>query len=58
MNERGIGKIEKYQILKDEISRMRGMKKVPVIPVAVGALCVILSGFKKYTAAIGTYMKV
>ena len=35
---------------------MWGMKEVIVIPVAVGALGAILSGFEKYVAAIGTEM--
>ena len=37
---------------------MWGMKEVIVIPVAVGALGAILSGFEKYVAAIGTEMRV
>ena len=38
MNEREVGKTEKYKVLKDEIARMCGMKEVIVIPVVVGAL--------------------
>ena len=58
MNEREVGKIEKYKMLKDEIARMWGMKKVIVIPVVVGALGAISTGFEKYVAAIGIEMKV
>ena len=47
MNEREVGKIEKYKVLKDEIKRMWVMKKVIVIPVAVGALGAISTGFEK-----------
>ena len=36
VNERQVGKIEKYKVLKDEIARMWGMKEVIVIPVVVG----------------------
>ena len=38
MNEKEVGKMEKYKMLKDEITRMWGMIKVIVIPVVVGAL--------------------
>ena len=41
-------KIEKYQLLKDEIVRIWGMKKVVVIPVVIGALGVISIDFHKY----------
>ena len=47
VNEREVGKIEKYKVLKDEIKRMWVMKKVIVIPVAVGALGAISTGFEK-----------
>ena len=35
LNEREVGKIEKYKVLKNEIARMWGMKEVIVIPVVV-----------------------
>ena len=38
LNEREVGKIEKYKRRKDQIARMWGMKEVIVIPVVVGAL--------------------
>ena len=38
MNEREVGKMEKYKLLKDEIARMWGMIEVIVVPVVVGAL--------------------
>ena len=37
---------------------MLSMKKVIVIPVVVGALGAISTGFQKYVAAIGIEMKV
>ena len=58
MNKREVGKTKKYKMLKDEIARMWGMKKVIVISVVVGVLGGISSGFEKYVAAIGTKMKV
>ena len=58
VNEREVGKIEKYKVLKDEIARMWNMKEVTVIPVVVGALGAISTGFEKYIAAIGIEMRV
>ena len=58
VNEREVGKIEKYKVLKDEIARMWDMKEVIVIPVVVGALSAISAGFEKYIAAIGIEMRV
>ena len=58
MNKREIGKIDKYKMLKGEITRMWSMKKVIVVPVVVGALGAISTGFEKYVAAIETEMKV
>ena len=47
VNKREVGKIEKYKVLKDEIARMWDMKEVTVIPVIVGALGAISTGFEK-----------
>ena len=58
LNKREVGKIEKYKVLKDEIARMLGMKEVIVIPVVVGGLGAISTGFEKYIASIGIEMKV
>ena len=41
-----------------EITTVWGIKKVTVIPVVVGALGEISTGFKKYIAAIQIEMKV
>ena len=45
-------------MLKDEIKRMWGIKKVIVIPLVVGVSGAISTGFQKYVAAIGIKMKV
>ena len=58
VSEREVGKTEKYKLLKDEIARMWDMKEVIVIPVVVGALGAISTGFEKYIAAIGIEMRV
>ena len=47
MNETETEKIEKNKMLKDELARMCYMKKVTVIPVVVGALGAIPTGFEK-----------
>ena len=51
-------KIEKYKVLKDEITRMWDMKEVIVIPVVVGALGAISTRFEKYIAASEIEMRV
>ena len=43
VNEKEIGKIEKYRMPKDEIVRLWGMKKLTVISVVAGALADILT---------------
>ena len=58
VNEREVGKIEKYKVLKDEIARRWDMKEVIVIPVVVGALGAISAGFEKYISTIGIEMRV
>ena len=58
VNKREVGKIKKYKVLKDEIARMWDMKEVIVIPVVVGALGAISTGFEKYIAATGIEMRV
>ena len=45
-------------MLKDEIVRIQGMKKMIIISVVTGALGAILTGFKKYVVAIRIKMKV
>ena len=46
-------KIEKYQLLKEEVGRMWGTKKIKVIPVVIGALGAISEKFDKHTEEIG-----
>ena len=58
VNERELGKIAKYKVLKDEIAKMWDMKEVIVTPVFVGALAAISTGFEKYIASIGIEMRV
>ena len=58
MNKRKVRKIEKYKVLKDEITRVWDMKEVILIPVVVGALGAISTGFEEYNTAIGIEMRV
>ena len=58
VNERKVRKIVKYKVFKDGIARMWGMRVVIVIPIVVGALGAISTGFEKYIAAIGIEMRV
>ena len=45
VNKRQVGRMKEYKILKDEIARIRDMKKMTILPVVVGALGAISSGF-------------
>ena len=53
MYGREAGKIEKYKMVTDEISRMWCIKKATVNPVGVDA-----TGFEKYFAAVAIETKV
>ena len=55
VDEREVGKIETYIVLKNETARMWDMKETAVV---VGALVAISTGFEKYIAAIGIKMGV
>ena len=43
-------KLEKYQLLKDEIAKVWCMRKVIVVPVVIGALGAVSVNFKEYDA--------
>ena len=47
------GKIEKYQDLRQEIAHLRGMKKVQVIPIVIGALGMISQKLEMRLGKIG-----
>ena len=51
-------KIEKYSLLKDKNARLRGMKKVFVIPIVVGALETVTSKFEKYIESLGIEIRI
>ena len=51
-------KIKKCSLLKDEIARLKQMKKVVVIPIIVGALGIITTKFEKYIESVGIEIRI
>ena len=45
MKDKELEKLEKYQLLKDEIAKLWRMRKVIVVPVVIGALGVASVNF-------------
>ena len=54
MEDKELEKIEKYQLLKDEIAKVWQMQKVVrvVVPVVIGALGAVSGNFKMYMKQI------
>ena len=52
MKEKELEKIEKYELLKDEIAKVWHMQKVIVVPVVIGALGAVSINFKEYMKRI------
>ena len=50
-------KLEKYQILKDEIAKVWRMRKGIVVPVVNGALGAVSVNFKEYVKRIGVNVR-
>ena len=57
VKDKELEKIEKYQLLKEEVGRIWGVKKVKVIPVVIGALGAISDKFDKHTEEIGVQIR-
>ena len=57
VKDKELEKIEKYQLLKEEVGRIWGMKKVKVIPVVIGAPGAISDKFDKHTEEIGVQIR-
>ena len=54
VKDKELEKVEKYQLLKDEIiAKVWHMRKVIVVPVVIGALGAVSVNFKKYMKQIG-----
>ena len=58
IRKKEIGKIEKYQNLKKELRRFWLLKKVEVVPVAVGALRCITKGLSGWMDTLGIKLNV
>ena len=48
MKDKELEKLEKYQLLKDEIAKVWGMRKVIVVPVVIGDFGAVSVNFKEY----------
>ena len=57
MKGKELEKVEKYQLLKDEIAQVWCMRKVIVILVGIGALGAVSVNFKEYIKRIGVNVK-
>ena len=57
VKDKELEKVEKYQLLKDEIEKVWRMRKVIVIPVVIGALGAVSVNFKEYMKRIGVNVK-
>ena len=53
VKDKELEKLEKYQLMKDEIAKVWRMQKVIVVPVVIGALGAVSVNFKKYMKRIG-----
>ena len=53
VKDKELEKLEKYQLLKDEITKVWRMRKVIVVPVVIGAHGAVSVNFKKYMKQIG-----
>ena len=57
MKDKELEKVEKYQLLKDEIAKVWQMRKVIVEPVVIGALGAVSVNFKEYMRQIGVKVR-
>ena len=55
--DKELEKVQKYQLLKDEIAKVWRMRKVIVITVVIGALGAVSVNFKQYKKRIGVIVK-
>ena len=57
LRDKQLEKLEKYQLLKDEIAKVLRMRKVIVVPVVIGALGTVSVSFKEYMKRIGVNVR-
>ena len=57
VKDKELEKVEKYQLLKDEIAKVWQMQKVMVVPIVIGALGAVSVNFKEYMRRIGVKVR-
>ena len=57
MKDKELEKLEKYQLLTDEIAKVWRMRKVIVVPVVIGALGAVSVNFNEYMRQIGVNVR-
>ena len=57
VKDKELERLEKYQLLKDEIAKVWRMRKVIVVPVVIGALGAVSVNFKEYMKRIGVNVR-
>ena len=53
MKDKGLEKLEKYQLFRDEIAKVWRIRKVIVVPVVIGAPRAVSVNFKEYIKRVG-----
>ena len=57
VKDQELEKLEKYQLLKDEIAKVWRMRKVIVVPMVIVALEAVSVSFKEYIKRIGVNVR-
>ncbi|XP_073250267.1 uncharacterized protein [Porites lutea] len=57
VKDKELEKLEKYQLLNDEIAKVWRMRKIIVVPVVIGALGAVSVNFKEYMKRIGVNVR-
>ena len=57
VKEKEFEKVEKYQLLKDEIAKVWRVRKVIVVPVVIWALGAVSVNFREYMKRIGVKVR-
>ena len=57
VKDKELEKIEKYQLLREEIGKMWRLKKVTVVPIVIGALEAVSDMFEKYMGKLAVTIR-
>ena len=57
VKDKELEKIEKYQLLREEIRKLWKLKKVTVVPVVIGTLGAVSDKFDKHIEKLGTTIR-